>query len=152
MLGADCKVSPAFIHKSTRHKYWATTVRYIDPTIGEALCANDRLCGNYLQTGWDQSYTGHRQSLSKFLSKNLVKNQTYPGSVGMVGDAGGVANMAAKLGALYLAKEQDQDLAKAKVPPSAPAASTSKPLSVGKNLVSNLVPGVGPPPVRTSAT
>ena len=70
----------------------------------------------------------------------------------MVGDAGGMANMAAKLGAIYLAKEKDQDLAKAKVPPSATATSTSHSVTGKRNPVSNMTPGFGPPPVQTGPT
>ena len=60
--------------------------------------------------------------------------------------------MAAKLGAIYLAKEKDQDQAKAKVPPSATATSTSKPVTGKRNPVSNMTPGFGLSPVQTGPT
>ena len=70
----------------------------------------------------------------------------------MVGDAGRMANMAAKLGALYLAKEKDQDQAAAKVPPSATATSTSKPVTSKRTPVFNMNPGFGMSPVQTGPT
>ena len=72
VLGADCMVSPAFIQKSARHKHFASTVNYIDPTMSEALRANDHLCGNDPQEGWDTSYTGHKLSLLRHLSSRLI--------------------------------------------------------------------------------
>ena len=53
-----------------------------------------------------------------------------------MGDAGSMANMAAKLGALCLANEHGQKSAPVVDPPSVPAESTSQTLSGKKDLVS----------------
>ena len=105
MLGADCMVSPALIQKNARHKHWASTVRYIDPTMLEALHANDIVCGNDPKEGWDQSYTGHKKSLQRHLSQYLIKHPSQTGSVGLVGGTSGICNIAAKLGAVIIADE-----------------------------------------------
>ena len=74
VLGTDCTVTPAFTQKNAQHKHWASTVKYIDPTLKKALCANDLLCGNDPKEGWDVSYTGHKQSLQHHLSQHLIKH------------------------------------------------------------------------------
>ena len=63
VLGADCIVTLAFTQKNAQHKYWDSMVKYIDPTLKEALRANDLLCGNDPKEGRDVSYTGRKKSL-----------------------------------------------------------------------------------------
>ena len=63
VLGADSSVSPVFIQKNLRHKNIQSTLNYIRPSLGQALHANDILCGNTAGDGWDVRFTGKKSSL-----------------------------------------------------------------------------------------
>ena len=65
-----------------------------------------------------------------------------------MGDAGGMANMAAKLGALCLANEHGQNSAPVVDPTSVHATATSQTLSGKKDLVSQMVSRAGPSSVQ----
>ena len=72
-MGADQTVSPVFIQKNMRHKNIQSTLNYIRPSLGQALRANDLLCGNAPGEGWDARYTGNKRSLQPHLPQTSIK-------------------------------------------------------------------------------
>ena len=60
VMGADQTVSPVFIQKNMRHKNIQSTLNYIRPSLGQALRANDILCGNDAGEGCDTRFTGNK--------------------------------------------------------------------------------------------
>ena len=73
VLGADNTVSPVFIQKNMRHKQIQSTLNYIRPSLGQALHANDILCGNSAGDGWDVRFTGNKSSLQPHLPQTCIK-------------------------------------------------------------------------------
>merc|ERR1712101_3923 len=73
VMGADQTVSPVFIQKNMRHKNIRSTLNYIRPSLGQALRANDILCGNAAGEGWDARYTGNKRSLQPHLPQTSIK-------------------------------------------------------------------------------
>ena len=73
VMGADQTVSPVFIQKNMRHKNIQSTLNYIRPSLGQALRANDILCGNEAGDGWDARFTGNKRSLQPHLPKTCIK-------------------------------------------------------------------------------
>ena len=73
VMGADQTVSPVFIQKNMRHKNIQSTLNYIRPSLGQALRANDLLCGNAPGEGWDARYTGNKRSLQPHLPQTSIK-------------------------------------------------------------------------------
>ena len=73
VMGADQTVSPVFIQKNMRHKNIQSTLNYIRPSLGQALRANDLLCGNAAGEGWDARYTGNKRSLQPHLPQTSIK-------------------------------------------------------------------------------
>ena len=73
VMGADQTVSPVFIQKNMRHKNIQSTLNYIRPTLGQALHANDILCGNDAGDGWDARFTGNKSSLQPHLPQTFIK-------------------------------------------------------------------------------
>ena len=72
-MGADQTVSPVFIQKNMRHKNIQSTLNYIQPSLGQALRANDILCGNDAGEGWDARFTGNKRSLQPHLPQTCIK-------------------------------------------------------------------------------
>ena len=72
-MGTDQTVSPVFIQKNMRHKNIQSTLNYLKPSLGQALRANDLLCGNAPGEGWDARYTGNKRSLQPHLPKTSIK-------------------------------------------------------------------------------
>ena len=72
-MGADQTVSPVFIQKNMRHKNIQSTLNYIRPSLGQALRANDILCGNDAGEGWDARFTGNKRSLQPHLPQTCIK-------------------------------------------------------------------------------
>ena len=79
-MGADQTVSPVFIQKNMRHKNIQSTLNYIRPSLGQALRANDILCGNDAGDGWDTRFTSNKRSLQPHLPQTCIKpvSQTPP--------------------------------------------------------------------------
>ncbi len=73
VMGADQTVSPVFIQKNMRHKNIQSTLNYIRPSLGQALRANDILCGNDAGEGWDARFTGNKRSLQPHLPQTCIK-------------------------------------------------------------------------------
>ena len=73
VMGTDQTVSPVFIQKNMRHKNIQSTLNYIRPSLGQALRANDLLCGNSEGEGWDARYTGNKRSLQPHLPQTSIK-------------------------------------------------------------------------------
>merc|ERR1712041_9225 len=65
--------SYVFIQKNMRHKNIQSTLNYIRPSLGQALRANDLLCGNSEGEGWDARYTGNKRSLQPHLPQTSIK-------------------------------------------------------------------------------
>ena len=70
---ADGEMHPAFIQKSVHHKWWESSVTYIDPSLPKALRANDLLSGKDLSESWGSQYSGNPRSLSIFLPQKSIK-------------------------------------------------------------------------------
>ena len=72
-MGADQTVSPVFIQKNIRHKNIQSTLNYIRRSLGQALRANDILCGNDAGEDWDARFTGNKRSLQPHLPQTCIK-------------------------------------------------------------------------------
>merc|ERR1712089_47195 len=73
VMEADQTVSPVFIQKNMRHKNIQSTLNYIRLSLGQALRANDILCGNDAGDGWDARFTGNKRSLQPRLPQTCIK-------------------------------------------------------------------------------
>merc|ERR1711873_347142 len=70
---AEGDMHPVYIQKSARHKSIESSVPYIESSLSKALKANDLLSGTNPTEGWSSRYSGNRKSLSRFLSKKIIK-------------------------------------------------------------------------------
>ena len=108
MLGANVKVSPAFIRSNYQCQHWSSVLQYNDPTT-EALSVNHWL-GVYSESDLQQGYVQRKQVLADFLLRRLADHHSCAGGIGMVADVSNLASMAAKLGAIYISQEGNTDL------------------------------------------